>query len=368
MYITRAEINKISLPLQEPFRTGFGELTDREIVFVKLLDKHGLVGIGESACLSLPIYEPDFNDGIILLLQEFLIPAIMHKEIATIDELERSFAAVRGNNFAKAAIEAAFWHIVSQQEQKPLQELWGGVTDTVQAAISIGLGSSLDDSIGKVLRYIETHKPKRAKIKIKRGIDVELIKAVRNQYPTLPLQVDANASYTLEDQVIFKQLDAFDLLMIEQPLQYNDIVDHATLQKMIKTPLCLDESASSYHLVEQAIQIGACKIINIKPQRVGGYWQAKKIAELAAAHNIPVWCGGMIESGWGQLFNCAIASLPNYTFDNDICLTKWYLADDILEEPIEEHDGKIRLADNDAKFVIDEAKFRHYTKKKVAVS
>ena len=156
--------------------------------------------------------------------------------------------------------------------------------------------------------------------------------------------------------------------MIEQPLNFNDIVDHATLQKELKTPICLDESISSYQLAEQALKIGACKIINIKPQRVGGYWQAKKISELAATYNVPVWCGGMVEAGWGQLFNCSIATLPNFTYENDICLTKWYLADDILKEPITEENGKIDVTKTDKLLSlenIDEKKFKRFTVNKI---
>lgn len=368
MYITRADIYKIVLPLQQPFRTGFGDIIDREIVFVKLFDKSGLVGVGESACLTLPIYEPDFNDGIITLLKDFLIPQLFHKEIASIEDLEKIFVSIRGNNFAKTAIEAAFWHIVAQQQQKSLESLWGGTKKTIPAAISIGLGVSLEDSIRRVLEYIDIHKPQRAKIKIKPGIDIELIQAIRENYPHLPLQVDANASYTLEGVNVFQELDKYNLLMIEQPLQFNDILDHAILQGKINTPICLDESISSFHLAEQAIALKACQIINIKPQRVGGYWEAKKISELAASHNIPVWCGGMIESGWGQLFNCSLASLPNFSLDNDICLTKWYLADDILEEEIVEENGIIELSENAKKFVINESKFKKYTKQKISLT
>jgi o-succinylbenzoate synthase len=179
--------------------------------------------------------------------------------------------------------------------------------------------------------------------------------------------VDANASFTIKDINIFKELDKYNLLMIEQPLQYNDIVDHAELQKQIETPICLDESAMNYHLVDQALKIGACKIVNIKPQRVGGYWQAKKISELCNEYGVPVWCGGMIESGWGQLFNCAIATLPNFKYENDICLSKWYLADDILTTPIEEVNGIINVNETKDLFKIDEAKFKKYTVSKILV-
>jgi len=298
MHITKAEVYKIYLPLKEPFRISVTSMTHREIVLIKLFDKNGLIGVGESANFDFPFYEPDFNDGTIHLLKTYLIPAILNKRIDTIEELEAVYALMRGNNFTKTVIESAFWHLKSQETGKPLRKLWGGTKTKIPAAISIGLGVDLKDTIQRVLRYIKTYSPERAKVKIKPGIDVKLIAAIRNSHPDLPLFVDANSSYTLKDTPIFKELDEMDLLMIEQPLAYNDIVDHSILQKQIKTPICLDESISNYHIAEQAIKIGACKIINIKPQRVGGYWQAKLVSELAAQNNIPVWCGGMIESGW----------------------------------------------------------------------
>lgn len=368
MKIQKAEIYKLYLPLQEPFRVSFGELKKREIVFVRLFDKSGIIALGESANFDLPIYEPDFNDATMLLLKHFLLPQILMTEIDNISQLENIFKPIRGNNFARVAIESAFWHLTSQIQHSPLHVLWGGTKETIPAAISIGLGTSLEDSIERVKRYIDHFKPKRAKIKIKQGIDVKLIQAIRNLYPDLPLSVDANSGYTLKDLDVFKKLDAYNLLMIEQPLQYNDLVDHAILQKEIHTPICLDESINSYHAAKQAIALGACRIINIKPQRVGGYWRAKLISELAATNNIPVWCGGMIESGWGQLFNCSIATLPNFSFENDICLTKWYLSDDILLNPIKEEHGIINVKQTDTLFKIDEKKFKKYTVAKILVN
>ncbi len=343
-------------------------MSHREIVFLKLFDKNGLVGIGETANFDYPFYEPDFNDGTIHLLKKYLIPRILNKKINTISDLENTYKTMRGNNFTKAVLDAAFWHLKMQEEKIPLRKLWGGTKTKIKAAISIGLGTDLKNTIDRVLRYIETFKPERAKIKIKPGIDIELVKAIRKKYPDLPLFVDANSAYSLKDINIFKILDKYELLMIEQPLLFTDIVDHSILQKQIKTPICLDESIGNYNLAAQAIKIGSCKIINIKPQRVGGYWQAKLISELAAENKIPVWCGGMIESGWGQLFNCSIATLPNFKYENDICLKKWYFADDILVEDLDETKGIIDVAATDTLFKIDEKKFKKYTVAKISVS
>jgi O-succinylbenzoate synthase len=367
MNVQKAEIYVIRLPLLSPFRTGFGTISERELVFVSLYDKSGIVGIGESANLATPVYEPEYNNTMIVTLQKHLIPLLLNTPIHLIEDLERTYAHIRGNNFAKAAIEAAYWHIVSQQTHKPLRKLWGGVKKSIPVAISIGLGTTIDDSIKKVRTGIETHHPTRAKIKIKPGIDVKLIHTIRKLYPDLPLMVDANASYTVKDVAILKKLDAYGLLMIEQPLAYNDLVDHAWLQKQIRTPICLDESIREYHDAEQAIKLKSCRIINIKPQRVGGYWRAKQISKLCDKHHIPVWCGGMIESGWGQLYNCHIATLANYTYDNDICLTKWYLADDILAHPIQDNAGYIDVSTTDGLFSLDSEKFHAYTKIKIHV-
>lgn len=368
MNIQKAIIYKLDIPLKKPFRTSFGELKNREILFLRLYDKSGIQALGESANLELPIYEPDFNDATIVLLKNYVLPLLFKKTIQTIDELETIYAHIRGNNFTKSLIDAAYWDFMRQKTKKTLRELWGGTKKNIPAAISIGLGTDLNSSIDRVLRYIETYHPKRAKIKIRPSIDVQLIKAIRKKYPTLPLFVDANAAYRYADHNIFKQLDTMNLLMIEQPFAYNDLVEHATLQKEIQTPICLDESISNYHAAEQAIALHACKIFNIKPQRVGGYWQAKKISELAQRHSIPVWCGGMIEAGWGQLFNCSIATLPNFIYENDICLTKWYLADDILQDPIEEKDGIIHVSSTDSLFAIDEKKFKRFTVEKISVN
>lgn len=367
MKIKQAELFKIRLPVLAPFRTGFGVVTERILVWVKLTDENGLVGYGESANLELPFYEPEYNDSMMLLLKKYLIPKIIDKNINTIQDLEGVFSVIKANNFAKTVVEAAFWHLEMQKRNEPLRKLWGGSKTKIPVGISIGLGKDLNTSIKKILDYIDKFNPNRTKIKIKPGVDIKLIEAIREKHPKLRLTVDANASYTLKNINIFKELDRFDLTMIEQPLNYDDFVDHSILQKQIKTPICLDESIGSYHDAEQAVKLGACKIMNIKPPRVGGYWISKKISEFCEKNNIPVWCGGMLESGWGQLFNSSIATLSNFTFENDICLTKWYLKDDILEEPIVETNGFVDIEATDRLFKIDHKKLKKYTIEKIIV-
>lgn len=368
MLIEKAEIYKIKLPLKKPFRTGFGEIKDRELVFVKLWDKiSGLTGLGEAANLELPIYEPEFNDGSILLLKNYLLPNLIGKSFCSIEDLELFYSNIRGNNFAKVGIEAAYWHLASQISKKTLRNLWGGTKKDIPVGISIGLGVNLKDSILRATNYIKEFKPERAKIKIKPGIDVRLVEAVKNKFPTLPLTVDANASFNPRNEKIFLALDRYGLVMIEQPYAYNDLVDHSKLQRKLKTPICLDESINSLAVAEQAIKLSSCKIINIKPQRIGGYWRAKRLSQLSEKNHIGVWCGGMIESGWGQLFNSHIASLPNFSYENDICLTKWYLADDILEKEIPEDGGYIDLKKTDSLFTINQAKFHKYQTLKISI-
>ncbi len=361
MNITKAEIFKLSLPLKAPFTTSFGTLTKREIVFLKLYDQSGLTCLGESAGLEQPIYEPDFNDSTILLLSKYLIPKLKNQKIDSIKDLTKLFKDIRGNNFAKVAIESAFWHYQSQVSRKPLRQLWGGTKKNIPVGISLGLGSNLKKSLDKVHQHVSINHPKRIKVKIRPGLDYQYLKKIRQTYPKLIIMVDANAGYTIKDLSIFKKLDQLNLQMIEQPLQYNDLYDHALLQKHLKTPICLDESINGYHSAHQAIKLKACKIINLKPQRVGGYWVAKKISQLAQKNHIPVWCGGMLESGWGRLFNCHLATLPNFKLHNDICLTKWYLTDDIIKQPIIEKNNKIDVSSTDDLFSIDKEKFKFFT-------
>ncbi len=361
MKIKKAEIYKLSIPLKAPFTTSFGTLTQREIVYLKLFDQSGLTGLGESAGLELPIYEPDFNDSTILLLKKHLIPKLVNQKLDSIKQLSTFLNQVRGNNFAKVAIESAFWHLKSQVLNKPLRQLWGGTKKNIPVGISIGLGNNLTKSLAKVYQYVDQNQPQRIKLKIKPGLDYQYLKKIRKNYPNLIIMVDANAGYTLKDLSLFKKLDQLNLQMIEQPLQYNDLYDHSQLQKLIKTPICLDESITSLHAAHQAIKLKACQIINIKPQRVGGYWTARKISKLAQKHQIPVWCGGMLEFGWGRLFNCHLATLPNFKLHNDICLTKWYLTDDIIKQPIIEKNNKIDVSSTDNLFSIDQEKFKYFT-------
>ncbi len=366
MKIIKAEILTLSIPMIEPFMTGFGVFDQRDIILLKLYDQDGRIGIGESANFNVPIYMPDFNSGTISLLREHLVPLILKNKINEYLDIENILNTVVGNNIAKSLIDMAYWHLKSQIENKTLSELWGGKQEKIKAAISIGMEKDLNLNIQKIIKIVSDHNPLRIKIKIKPGLDVNLISAVRKEFPDLKIQVDANASFKANDMDILEKLDQYNLTMIEQPFEALDLLSHAKLQSRIKTPVCLDESAENFLMTKQAIELKACKIVNIKPARVGGFYQAKKISDLCEQNNIPVWCGGMIESGWGQYFNCHIATLNNFKFVNDICLTKWYLKDDIINKPINESNGVINISDL-ADIQIDDEKVNYYLQTKIVI-
>lgn len=361
MIIERAEVVQVRLPLRAPYRTSFAEVTATNSVFVRLFEKSGLVGVGESAGLPLPVYEPDFIAATVLLLRDHLLPRILGRQLESVEDVEAVYADIRGNSFAKAAMEAAYWHLVSQETGQPLRKLWGGVKEAVPVGIGIGLQEGLESSIEHVLHQIEELSPARAKLKIHHGVDVELVRAVRKVHPDLIITVDANACYTYEDAEVFLELDEFGLEMIEQPLQFNDFADHARLQARLRTPICLDESIDDLHGAEQALEMGACRIINIKPPRVGGYAVSKRIAELAVARGAAVWCGSVLESGWGQLFNASIATLPGFDYESEIGESSFYLADDIVASSLTHRDGHIDVPATDDLWVIDEERFDAYT-------
>jgi O-succinylbenzoate synthase len=360
MIIERAEVVQVRLPLRAPYRTSFAEVTATNSVFVRLFEKSGLIGVGESAGMPVPVYEPDFIAATVLLLRDHLLPRVLGRSLESVEDLEAVYADVRGHSYAKAAMEAAYWHLVMQETGQPLRTLWGGVRDTVPVGMGIGLQDGLEDSIAHALRQIDEFSPARAKLKIHHGVDVELVRAVREAHPDLIITVDANACYTYRDAEVFLALDEFGLEMIEQPLQYDDFADHARLQAQLSTPICLDESVANFHGAEQALELGACRIINIKPPRVGGYAVSKRIADLAVAGGAGVWCGSMLESGWGQLFNASIATLPGFDYESEIGPSSWYLAEDIVASPLPHHGGYVDVAAADDLWVLDEERFDAY--------
>jgi len=329
MIIDRIELRHVKLVLVAPFVTSMGTEYDEEHIIVRV-DGEGITGWGESVAEGTPFYSYETVKTAWHILEDFLIPAIIGRNLNSIDEAIQAWEKVRGHRMAKAGLEAALWDLFAKAEGKSLAQLIGGVKSKIDVGVSIGIQSNPDELVKKVEGYLKEGY-KRIKIKIAPGSDLELVKAIRKNFPDILFQVDANSAYKLSDINLFKAMDEYNLLLIEQPLSCDDIYDHSKLQRELKTPICLDESIHSLADANAAIELDSCRIINIKPGRVGGFTESKLIHDMCAAKNIPVWCGGMLESGIGRAGNVALASLPNFTLPGDISASKKYYKEDIVE-------------------------------------
>lgn len=343
MKIERIELHLVSIPLKHFFETSFGREEREEHIIVKMYSE-GLVGYGESAVMTNPSYNYETIETAWHVQKDFLIPALLHRDIEDIESFMHTVGAVRGHHFAKCGLESAYWHLYALQKSEPLYKMWGGTWKTIQSGVSIGIQDSIGDLLSRIEQFLNEGY-KRIKIKIKPGWDVNVVKAVRDRFGDIPLMVDANAAYTPDDINIFESLDDYGLMMIEQPLHFADLTDHAELQKKLKTPVCLDESISGLRTAKAALALGSCRIINIKPGRVGGYSQAIKIHDLCRSANIPVWCGGMLEFGIGRAFNVSLCSLPNFLFPGDVSSSSRYFHQDIISPPIEFSHGELTIPD-----------------------
>jgi len=330
MKIDHVILHHLRMPLLAPFETSFGRVNTRDCILIEL-HSNNLIGYGECVSDRDPGYSYETSLTAWHILKDFLIPSIMEQDIEEINQLSQKFNFVRGHPMAKAGLEMAFWDLFGKNKGKSLSELLGGTRKKVPVGVSIGIQSSPNTLLGTVADYLEAGY-QRIKIKIKPGRDVGDTRAVREHYPDIPLQVDANSAYTLETANRLLPLDDLDLLMIEQPLAEDDLWDHSQLQKKFNTSICLDESILSTRHARQAIEMGACRIINIKVGRVGGISQAVAIHDLCMEKGIPVWCGGMLETGVGRAANLAVASLPNFTFPGDISATDRYYQQDITQQ------------------------------------
>lgn len=363
MKIESVTLRSIKIPLNEPFTPSFGSITYKDLLIVEV-HTNSATGYGDDPALSLPIYNEETVASGELVLKEFLLP-LLKRNLKTVDDpfdVAKVFKSVRRNYFARSAIETAIFDAYAKSVHKPLYQLLGGNKDRIEGGISIGIKKTPQELIDTIKSY-QKNGYRRIKVKIKPGFDLEYIKAVRNEFPEIELQVDANSAYTLDDIDLFEKLDNYDLALIEQPLGCEDIIDHAALQKKLKTPICLDESIDSLDDARQAIDIGALKIINIKVSRVGGLANAKAIHDYAKEHGVGVWCGSMLESGIGQAHNLAIASLENYRYSNDIMSSTCYLSDDIIKPQIEiGKDSFITIPEREGiGYDIDEEKLQKYT-------
>jgi O-succinylbenzoate synthase len=332
MKINRVELREIQMPLVRFFETSFGRTTTRRIALVRV-DAEGLSGWGEVTAGEEPFYSYETPETAWHVLRDFLIPWVLGKQWVSPSEVAGRFRPIRGHNMAKAALENALWVIEAQQKGISLAKAIGGTLEEIPCGVSIGIQNSVEELLEKIAGEVSAGY-QRIKVKVKPGWDINVLERIRTEFPRIALMADANSAYTLADLSHLKQFDRFYLMMIEQPLGWDDIIDHAKLQKEISTPICLDESIHSADGARKAIEIGACKIINVKLGRVGGLTSAKQVHDVCRAGNIPVWCGGMLESGIGRAHNIAMSSLPGFTLPGDVSASKRYWAEDIIDPEV----------------------------------
>ncbi|HEY6552510.1 MAG TPA: o-succinylbenzoate synthase [Vicinamibacteria bacterium] len=332
MKIDRVQVRRLRLPLRVPFETSFGRTTAKDFLLVSA-SADGVTGYGECVADDDPFYLPETNGTVLHILRDFLVPLVLGREIAHPRELRPLFARVRGHEMAKAALEMAAFELLARRQGVPLYRVLGGRGGTIASGVSIGLQKSTGDLLQRVAVEKEAGY-QRIKIKIKPGHDRDLVSKVRAAHPDLPLMVDANSAYSLADAPLLRELDVHGLTMIEQPLAFDDIVDHATLQRQLQTPVCLDESIHSAEDARRALEVGACRVINIKVGRVGGFAEAIAVHDLCRARGIPVWCGGMLESGIGRLANVHLQTLPGFTLPGDTSASARYFEEDLVDPPV----------------------------------
>ncbi len=338
------ELRLVRLPLLEPFEVSFGRL-DTRLVFLVRLWAGGHSGWGECVAFEAPLFSYETVGTALHVLRDFLGPAVLGRPVGSLAELGARLAAFRGHPMAKAGLELAFVDLVARVRGVSVSRLVGGTRRAVEVGVSLGLQPSVDALDERVNRFLALGY-RRIKVKIKPGADVAVVSEIRRRHPSIRLSVDANAAYTLADADRLRQLDACGLLMIEQPLAHDDLLDHARLQQGLATALCLDESLTGYDRARQALEIGACRIVNMKIGRVGGYGEALRIHDLCASRGVPLWCGGMLESGIGRAHNVALASLPGFTLPGDISASRRYFERDVIVPPVEvASDGTVAVPD-----------------------
>jgi O-succinylbenzoate synthase len=330
LIIQTIELREIRLPLVHFFETSFGRTTERRILLVRILDQNGAEGWGECTAGEGPFYCEEWTESAWHTLKDFLGPMVCGREVRGAADIGPLIRAVRGNRMAKAALETACWDMEAKLAGVPLWKHLGGVRGEIPCGVSIGIQDTPEALFEKIERELSDGY-QRIKIKIKPGWDLNIVEGVRARFPDIMLMADANSAYTLEDASLFRALDGFNLMMIEQPLAYDDMFDHAALQRQVSTPICLDESVRTSEDARHAIELGACRIINIKLGRVGGYAEAQRVERVARERKIPVWCGGMLESGIGRAHNIAMATLAGFTLPGDVSASARYWSEDIIE-------------------------------------
>ena len=326
--IKSIELRTVRLPLHEPFETSFGRI-DSRLIFLVSVNAAGMTGWGEVVASEEPRYSYETVETARHVIRDFLAPAMLSRPVASLEDLAARFSSFRGHNMAKAGLELAYMDLFAKSKGESLSHLISGTRAEVAVGVSLGIQPSLDKLFERVDQYLAKGY-QRIKLKIKRGWDIDIVRAVRGRHREILLSVDANSAYTLADEEHLQRLDEFGLLMIEQPLDHDDLVDHAKLQARLATPICLDESITNVRRAAHALDLGSCRMINIKIGRVGGYSQALPIHQLCYSRDIPVWCGGMLESGIGRAHNIALASLPGFSLPGDISASSRYFGRDLI--------------------------------------
>jgi len=366
--IERVVLRQIQLPLVHFFETSFGRTYKRDIILVEV-QAAGISGWGEVTAGENPFYNEEWTGSAWPLVRDYAAPRVLGRTLESANDTARLTGHIRGHNMARGGLEAAIWDLEARQLGIPLwKHIGGGARREIPCGVSIGI----QDSVEQLLQKIETELAagyQRIKIKIKPGWDVDVVRRVRERFPNIRLMVDANSAYTLNDTALLKQLDPFHLMMIEQPLAHDEILDHAVLQRELETPICLDECLRSAHQTEQALRLGAGRIVNIKLGRVGGFQEAKLMHDAAERARVPVWCGGMLEAGIGRAHNIALATLPNFVLPGDISASLRYWARDIVEPAVTvSPQGTIAIRDEPGfGYAIDHDFLQHVTVREESV-
>ena len=333
LIIQSIELREIRLPLVHFFETSFGRTTERRIILARVTDTDGAEGWGECTAGEGPFYSDEWTETCWATLHEFLAPMVLGKTFETAANVFAAMRPVRGHRMAKATIENACWDLEAKKLGVPLWRHLGGTRNEISCGVSIGIQNTPEILLEKIRKEVDAGY-QRIKIKIKPGWDLKVVERVRKEFPEIPLMGDANSAYTLADVPLFQELDRFNLMMLEQPLAHNDIFDHARLQLQIRTPICLDESIRSAEIAVHAIGLSSCKIINVKLGRVGGHSEAKRLERVAREREIPVWCGGMLESGIGRAHNIAMSTLAGFTLPGDVSASARYWEEDVIEPAV----------------------------------
>lgn len=364
MILKKFVLRIVEMRMKNPFTTSFGTVQNKRFIVVEAYDELGNVGYGECDAFEVPWYTEESVKTCWHMLEDFFVPALLNQALEHPKEVRNLLGVYRRNPMAKAGIETAIWDLYAKRLKMPLYEVIGGSVNRVPVGVSIGLQPTTELLYSKIQQALDEG-AQRIKIKIKRGQDIELVRTIRQRYPKVPLMVDANSAYTLEDLPLLKQLDEFDLLMIEQPLGADDIVQHAELQQHLKTAICLDESICSLKDAQTAIALKACRIFNIKIARVGGIQEAILIHAAASKAGIKMWGGGMLEAGIGRAHSVAIATLEHFTLPADTSGSSHYFEKDIIEPEVVVEQGFITLPNvSGIGYAVDQQTLERYTKKK----